>query len=49
MQEIVHKRTVYSYSRVLGQRKQMASELLAFKSVRILTDYSKLAGPPRER
>lgn len=44
MQGIVHKRTVYSRSHVLGQRKQMASE-----SARILTDFSKPAGPPRER
>lgn len=49
MQETVHKRTVYSSSCVLGQRKQMASEPPAFKSARILTDYSKPAGPPRER
>lgn len=49
MQETEPKRTAYSGSRVLGQRKQMASELPAFKSARILTDYSKLAGPPRER
>lgn len=49
MQGIVHKRTVYSGSRVLGQRKQMASEPPAFKSARIFTDYSKPVGPPRER
>lgn len=38
MQEAVPKRTVYFGSRVLGQRKQMASELPAFKSARIFTD-----------
>lgn len=47
MQETLHKRTVYSSSHVLGQRKQMASEQPVFKSARTLTILKWLDLPER--